>query len=852
MKKKKQFLYLCACILTLFVLNVFQVKAEDTIDYVEGRALTDEEIAFQKSLEPELSDKFIENFEFAPPAIQPYSILPDKYDSRQAGILSSVQNQGKWDTCWAVSVADVGGINAGNQGLQRGTDYSEGHLAYFFYNRVNDLLNNTAGDRNICPAGRNYLNNGGNTMLAAQALATWSGFADESVMPYQPYSELGIPDSGTAYQDKGILRNALYLSNSMDELKRVIYTHGAVSINYFHDDKYYNYDTAAYCDPLDTGVNHAVILVGWDDNYKKENFSENGEVSTDGAWIVKNSWSTQWGEGGYFYLSYENLSTTNGIVFEAQPADTYDHNYQYDGTAGASYMRVNNGSKISNIYRVKGNKNGGTESLEAIGITLFDSNIQYSIQVYKNPLDLNNPESGEKMMDMPLIGMTAEAGIREIDLEDSISLNQGDYYSVVIELNNVQGSNTRVGVEGNADYGWVSFQAQTANGQSYIYLNKAWQDLANQNLCARIKAFTSDIEQEIQSIVISNEKVVMDKGKEYQLTVAIMPETVDTSGMIWRTDNTQVAQVTNGVIRAVGGGQCTITASIGNISSTCRVNVRPESPKSLTAKSIDTDKISLNWGKVTKADGYIIYRQTLDGKEMILYKTISSALQTSFTDTALVKGETYFYRVYSYFNASGNERVMSKSDSYVYAKPVLPAVKGLNAKCAGKGRVSLTWHAVSGAEGYIIYRQVGKGVFQYRYIVNTNKFTDTTASADEYNYYRVYPYFTKDDRKIIGSSDQYVFARGITSAVENLKASNIRGGVKLTWDKSPTAEGYLIYTHKNGKYGYCGMTTKGASYTDQKALKDAYNFYWIFPYHINEAGKMVVGETGKYVYGKPI
>ena len=54
---------------------------------------------------------------------------------------------------------------------------------------MNDPLNNTKGDRNILQKGSHYLNNGGNSLLVAQALATWCGLADEAVMPFQPYSE---------------------------------------------------------------------------------------------------------------------------------------------------------------------------------------------------------------------------------------------------------------------------------------------------------------------------------------------------------------------------------------------------------------------------------------------------------------------------------------------------------------------------------------------------------------------------------------------------------------------------------------------------------------------------------------
>ena len=103
---------------------------------------------------------------------------------------------------------------------------------------------------------------------------------------------------------------------------------------------------------------------------------------------------------------------------------------------------------------------------------------------------------------------------------------------------------------------------------------------------------------------------------------------------------------------------------------------------------------------------------------------------------------------------------------------------------------------------------------------------------------------------ITGKCEKYVYAKGVCTSVTNLKAASQKGSVKLTWAKTADAEGYLVYGKTaSGKYGYIGMTTS-TSYVDKKASKSEYNFYWVFPYHKNADGKMIVGQTGKYVYGK--
>ena len=67
--------------------------------------------------------------------------------------------------------------------------------------------------------------------------------------------------------------------------------------------------------------------------------------------------------------------------------------------------------------------------------------------------------------------------------------------------------------------------------------------------------------------------------------------------------------------------------------------------------------------------------------------------------------------------------------------------------------------------------------------------------------------------------------------VTGLKAAPAgKNRVKLTWSAVSGAEGYLVYAQKSGTYGYVGMTTKGTTYTDTKALDSDYNYYFVFAY----------------------
>lgn len=276
--------------------------------------------------------------------------------------------------------------------------------------------------------------------------------------------------------------------------------------------------------------------------------------------------------------------------------------------------------------------------------------------------------------------------------------------------------------------------------------------------------------------------------------------------------------------------------------------VLPSQPiTGLTAKGAGKN-IKLAWNGSAGAEGYIIYRQIGNGKFQYLYMVS----KTNFVDTKASADEYNFYRVYPYVTDTSGNRIVGKSTAYVFAKPSLDAATNLTAKGTGNKQVTVSWSKVADAEGYIIYRQIGNEKMSYRYMVSGTSFIDTTASNGEYNFYRIYPYFTSSSGKLsLGPSTSYVFAKAQIPAVTGLKAVSQKGGVKVSWNSVSRVDGYLIYRKVGtGVYKYRYMTS-GTQFIDTTASTEEFNFYWVFPY-CNENNKMIVGGTAAYVYGKSI
>ena len=521
------------------------------------------------------------------------SELPVSYPSSVEDIKSKYpdnRNQNPYGTCWAFSSLGLAEFDLINDGAaDKNIDLSELALAYYTYNSVTDPLGGTVGDTAKYyneNSDYSYLNRGGNYQYSSRRLAQWIG-ATENTVPYSKANDTikqGL--SGEfAYSYKDAHLHNVYQINIKENtsgVKEAIMEHGAVGVMYYHSDYNMSWsrksDCYTYYDTARAGGGHAVMIVGWNDNFSKDNF-EGLKPSNDGAWLIRNSWGSYC---DYFWMSYDTFSLENTAwVFDFVANDGFDNNYQLDG--GIETYRSSNVLSGANVFTTQKKSGIDYEVLKAVSVSMSQAaDVKYTVDIYTNLTNLNNPLSGTKQVTATTTGYTQYAGIYTIELSNPIKLAPGTTYSVVVTTDKAaldrEDATSMATGEKLETIIWDRRVSQF-DGKSFYKEGNVYKYSPN-NFC--IKAFTSNAKEAdtnvpIESIHVNKDTMSLTEGESATLTATISPSNTTLDKTVkWSSSNTAVASVDSaGKVTAKKAGTAVITATSSNgKSASCTVTVK--------------------------------------------------------------------------------------------------------------------------------------------------------------------------------------------------------------------------------------------------------------------------------------
>ena len=380
---------------------------------------------------------------------------PASFDLRTAvggSKLSPIRDQGMWGTCWAFAAfASLESTLLPAESW----DFSENNLV------------NRAG---FVPG----YNDGGDSRMATAYLVRWSGPVAEADDPYVPNAKGPAPSPATVTVRKHV-QEVLFIPKRSgpldnDNLKWAVMTYGAVDTSMDWQNFAYDADTAAYCSS-GTDLNHDVACVGWDDSYPATNFSFLDRPNGNGAFLVRNSWGTGFGQAGYFWVSYYDkaYATDNAVFDGVQATDNYSEVYQYDPLGWVNSVqlgaaKVKNTEWFANAFSADANG-----WLTAVGFYSATPNSVYEVRVAGAPAALSSaPLSAH--------GVLAVPGYHTIVLDAPVALVAGKQFVVAAKMT-TPGWSFPIPVEMQY-HGYA--EPTAAKGQSYVSGDgQTWLDLTD-------------------------------------------------------------------------------------------------------------------------------------------------------------------------------------------------------------------------------------------------------------------------------------------------------------------------------------------------------------------------------------
>ena len=773
--------------------------------------------------------------------------IPAEYDSRDYGYLTAVKSQGSLGTCWsfaAVASMEAYAVSHGLVDSADDIDLSEYALASLTFNDssfVDDT--GTADDDDTTTTNmRENMLNGGNDNYAFKTLTKWAGVMNEEDAMYDSTGNTVVQYD--ADKISYILTNQYFINmTDSDHVKRAIMENGAVA-SYYNANEEYSVSVTGYPEYYhytyeETYSNHAIAIVGWDDTISKDNFtiSAGGQEYTptaDGAWLIKNSWGTYYGDDGYMWISYEDktLLDATACVYEIAPRSTYKRNYQHDGSNIFSYnVRWDGITKYANVFDVAGNNE---QLIKAVAFAIEDANREYSVQIYLNP-QTDRPESGTALLDEPLTGSIVYAGYYTIPLAEPVTVNPGDTFSVVVSFDRSTSVSAAVNQPFNIQGGSSCIAVNTCgDNQSYIISGSSATDTYNYgsssysqvNFC--IKAFTDEVGNSITpSEIISITPDSLDAltvswqrvtgVSEYELLRAESQNGIYTTvytgnGLTYRDENVELNKTYYYKIRVYDGQE--------PLDSPVESYILKLPAATISSVTSDNTGITITWNRLSEVDGYRIYRSE-DGAN---YDEIATMTDTySYKDTSVRYNTTFYYMIKTYHVKNGVTYVSDAGNAITGVKKVgIP--EDFKVVSSDVGKVNLGWNGISYAKGYTIYRSftyadgtkiteqkiadVGAGVTSY-----TADISDLEEGGTVTFYIKAYD--TESGMKVYSektATSIYIKFKPI----DNIRWYVSGGNIYVIWDKyecnSITVSGYNLF-------GYNDKTTNSITASRSSSLE---------------------------------
>jgi C1A family cysteine protease len=377
--------------------------------------------------------------------------FPSAFDLRTAGRVTPVRSQDSFSTCWIMAATgSLESVAVTTEG--RMLDFSENNLANHMATRL-DYEGRAPSE------------------LAAAYYARWEGPVWETSDPYpRPGKSPPYLRAVRHVQEMLFLpRRRGPLDN--DAVKWAVVTHGGVDaaadFRVQEEHGFWNAETNSYFSDTPGDLNHHILAVGWDDSYPASNFLAGTRPPGDGAFLIKNSWGTDFADRGYLWVSYYDASFGKALaVFTGVASrDDFDAIYQYDALGRSAWLSADGSEQAWYANRFT---NAGSGTVAAVSFYTPVPGTAYEVRVAPTL-------QGIAAAPVAASGTVAVGGYHTIRLQREAAVTAGDRFVVAVRATTPDWTEP-VPVEAPSRY--IAPRARA--GQSFVSADgSSWTDLTS-------------------------------------------------------------------------------------------------------------------------------------------------------------------------------------------------------------------------------------------------------------------------------------------------------------------------------------------------------------------------------------